>query len=695
MLNRKMFLACLLCYSATAISLDFYVSPSGNDLANGRAADNVGPNGPFLTIARAQQAIRDLKKNGAFQEAVTIHLQHGEYKLASPLHFDVRDSGAPDRPIRWQAENGVAVISGGIALKNCQQGDHKFWACPTADLQLENIKNPASPRKLGHVPSFELFVDGQALHLARWPDNDWAHIKSPLDERTRFNSFEQLPAIPGDIDTIQVHIFAGNDWFDQFIALSAIDPQTNEISLASKTGYPLASGRRFYLENIRSELNAPGEWYFDQSENQILFVPPLNVSPETIVVSSQKNLLAIDGANRLSFQNISFVHSTDVAIAVNKASDLVFDHIEVGNVGGRGIEVTDSRNVKIANSQIHHTGNGGVQLAGGDRTTLQAANNALHNSHIHHFGRIVMTNTPGIEVAGVGSQITHNLVEASPGPAIFIGGNEHLLEKNEVHHVCEQASDCGAIYAGRDWTLLGNIIRYNSVHDISGYGLKSVDIAKNSVVYGEQDGGRGIYLDDGVGGFTVFGNLLVDAGQMAIQLGGGRFHTIENNLVIARHGFALMVDNRWPDYKWSENQKRLTQVPYLGNVWRSKYPMLAEPMNNPTWPENNAIKKNIFIADMPAGKLLRYQMPAGTNTISENLVWASGGTVSVDYDILDRLKKRSGASWQEWAAEGVEKGGMFANPCVTVSGNRVSFCPDSPVSKIGFQSIPTDIGLLK
>ena len=46
-----------------------------------------------------------------------------------------------------------------------------------------------------------------------------------------------------------------------------------------------------------------------------------------------------------------------------------------------------------------------------------------------------------------------------------------------------QASDCGAIYSGRDWSWRGNVIRNNYIHDIIGYGMKSVDVAKNQVVY--------------------------------------------------------------------------------------------------------------------------------------------------------------------------------------------------------------------
>ena len=64
--------------------------------------------------------------------------------------------------------------------------------------------------------------------------------------------------------------------------------------------------------------------------------------------------------------------------------------------------------------------------------------------------------TPAVSLDGSGQRASHNLIYASPHSGILYGGNEHLIEKNELHHVCQQTSDAGAIYAGRDWGARGN-----------------------------------------------------------------------------------------------------------------------------------------------------------------------------------------------------------------------------------------------
>lgn len=64
---------------------------------------------------------------------------------------------------------------------------------------------------------------------------------------------------------------------------------------------------------------------------------------------------------------------------------------------------------------------------------------------------------------------------------MYFNGNDHLMEYNEINDVCYESNDAGAIYAGRNWRMRGNVIRYNYLHDISGF---------------EGKGCVGVYLDD-------------------------------------------------------------------------------------------------------------------------------------------------------------------------------------------------------
>lgn len=683
-----------LSFSSAAMATDYYVNTQGNDLWSGslKTPNANKTDGPFKTIERAKQAIRDLKKANAFNDKVTVNIASGRYYITQPLIFNLLDSGLASKEIVWQGEPGAQVsISGGMPIV-CKKVTTPFWDCPLKSLPA-NTTYFDSNRIKGNTPKFELFVNDQKLELARWPDKDWAHIKTPIDYLYQFSAMEALPDLTGDIKSAQVHIFPSNDWHDQYNGVDSINQAGNSIKLASPTSYRLATGRRFYIQNLPSLLNAPGEWIYDSAAKNIRFIPPAGIAPKVAIVSSLPNIVIVDNVNNLTFKNISFQHSTGTAITVQNSNGVVLDQLNVNNIGGNGVEIRNGQNVQLSNSKIHHTGGGGVDAYGGDKNTLQPSGNIIHNNHIHHISTVLLTNSPAIRFSGVGFKVTHNLLEEGAATAIILAGNEHLIEKNEIHHFCLQAKDCGAIYSGRDWSWRGNVIRNNYIHDITGYGLLSADQAKNQVLYESPSFAVGIYLDDGASGFDVSGNIIENIGLRAIQIGGGRDNKITNNY-FKNNEFAIVIDDRWPTFNWNNLQTTLDNSPYKTTVWQQKYPELATPMHNKKWPEGNRIERNIIVTSKTDGRSLSYRVPADSTIIADNLIWSTTGKLAVEYKIEELNKYSANGSWAQWKAEGIEQGTILADPCVTISNKKMTICPNSPVNDIGFVPLATDIGLL-
>lgn len=83
------------------------------------------------------------------------------------------------------------------------------------------------------------------------------------------------------------------------------------------------------------------------------------------------------------------------------------------------------------------------------------------DNHLHDWSRWNRMNRHGIAPDGVGNRASHNLLNNSPHSAINFGSNDHLIEFSEIHDVCTEPNDAGAIYAGRDWTGRGTIIGRN------------------------------------------------------------------------------------------------------------------------------------------------------------------------------------------------------------------------------------------
>ena len=96
----------------TAPAAQFHVATNGNDAWSGSLATPNGQktDGPFLTLERAHQAIRQLKQGtGIPKGGITVHVRRGLYALSKPLRFTAADSGAEGSPIIYRAQPGEEV----------------------------------------------------------------------------------------------------------------------------------------------------------------------------------------------------------------------------------------------------------------------------------------------------------------------------------------------------------------------------------------------------------------------------------------------------------------------------------------------------------------------------------------------------------------------------------------------------------
>ena len=172
------------------------------------------------------------------------------------------------------------------------------------------------------------------------------------------------------------------------------------------------------------------------------------------------------------------------------------------NLGSWGVIIEGGSKNGVVGCDIYQVGDGGIGLngysiyqlgnSGMGRKTLTPAGHFADNNHIHDFSRWNHMYQPAISIGGVGNRATHNLIHNAPHMAIEFSGNDHLIEFNEIHDVCRESIDAGAIYAGGDWTMRGTLIRNNYLHHIIGF---------------EGRGCVGIYLDDLFCGTTIFGNV--------------------------------------------------------------------------------------------------------------------------------------------------------------------------------------------
>ncbi|MCI4323870.1 MAG: hypothetical protein L3K03_07645, partial [Thermoplasmata archaeon] len=90
----------------TGTTAAFFVAPDGKDSWNGTtsAPDPSLSDGPFLTLTRAQLAVRNELHNTSLAPGwITVWIASGTYALTAPLQFGALDSGTSANPVAWVA----------------------------------------------------------------------------------------------------------------------------------------------------------------------------------------------------------------------------------------------------------------------------------------------------------------------------------------------------------------------------------------------------------------------------------------------------------------------------------------------------------------------------------------------------------------------------------------------------------------
>src|SRR5712692_11213752 len=120
----------------TRADADFYVAPDGDDRNPGTLSK------PFRTVARARDAVFDLRRGRKTKRPTVVMLRGGAYYLRQSVVFSGRDSGTSDEPITYTAYPGEhPVLSGGMPVSGWKVYKNRIYAAqlPKRDDQYYGI----------------------------------------------------------------------------------------------------------------------------------------------------------------------------------------------------------------------------------------------------------------------------------------------------------------------------------------------------------------------------------------------------------------------------------------------------------------------------------------------------------------------------------------------------------------------------
>ena len=524
---------------------DIYVAVDGDD-GNPGTLDR-----PVATFERAKEMVRGLKDNtdATADGKIVVAFKAGNYGNLN-IEFTAEDSGTDELPIIYCAygdgevnfNNGISVTEEDFEPITEEEAETLFDPKYSSDIYKYDLKGKMTAEE---VSSALLFNESGLLNLARYPDEGtlgnmisrydgkYGHFETdrPITEAYILLPITKRFATYHDITEGRI---CGNLCFDflfERLDILHYDKDTGYLAI-EKSYYGLSadtpgtywSHKPFYVENISEELTTEGEYYID-NDNMILYV--YKPAGKYGIASKGTFVTCAEGASYITFKGLGFECTTGAAFDLDKDTDSIT--IELCNmyfVGAEYAVYLNGKNHKLLSSEIAYISGGGVKslspnwdyvsheylIEGEDWKNLNYSNKLIDNNLIHDIGMYYKDWHHGIHSSDIGCVISHNEIYNTPHIAIYPNGIDITVEYNVMYNCNTTVPDSGVIYTGRAYTRPGIKIRYNIISGGSG--------------------GYHIYLDDGMSGVSVYGNVFSGNSSTAIQVSGGRNNSIYENVFI-------------------------------------------------------------------------------------------------------------------------------------------------------------------
>jgi len=553
---------------------EFYVAPTGDDANPGTAA------APFATLERARDAARAVSSDAV---PVVVWLHGGDYVRTNSFELSAADINCVYRAVPGETPRFIGGVRLDPTWFTPVTSSSPVWSRLASnaqgnlleiDLGAHGITNYGTLKPRGFdttaVAAMELFVDGRPLELGRWPNTGtWATVVSVVSSN-QFTYSGTEPSRWSQAEEVWFHGYFCVPWVDAACLATNIDTATKTVSLAARPSYGIVTNTSYFAFNLLEEIDTPGEYYIKRDTGMLYVWPPAGFTNAEILVSVlETTIVHVAGARDIRMDGIEMLAARGYLVQMDGGTNITFSRCRLLGAGSHAATIRGLRS-GFANCEIADSGSSGAVLDGGNRYTLVPGQNFVRQSVIHDFSRLSFTGTPGVRLKGVGHTVEHCELYRASNMAIYFTGNEHRLDYNHIHDVCQSTSDAGAIYCGRDWGLRGNRIRFNFIHDVtspvSGFGV------------------IGIYADGCGSGLEVFGNVLYRIGYAALQNNGGRDNDWENNVVA--HCGAFHYSSAVGIYGISTNGDdgdllaKIRPYNYQNPPWSTAYPALAAIPND-------------------------------------------------------------------------------------------------------------------
>jgi hypothetical protein len=541
-----------------------YLAPNGLDSNPGTKEK------PLASLTGARDLIRELNTG----EPVHVRIAPGDYYMTTPLELSSQD----DSPVIFEGMGADVTFYGGVKLTDWEKVSDGLWRASTSGLCGGNF-------------TFEqFFVNDKRATRARMPDKGFYQVKDATEKildtgKGRIPEFatQKIFLNPGDVSLLKNEspdniknalITFYHKWDVTRKYIDHFDADSSAVYIRGKGMQPwnrIEGISKYYIENIPSALDAPGEWLL-KNDGYVYYIPRAGEQIESIsaFVPVIEKFIIIKGdkqnpVKNKTFRNIRFkvaayktpkqgndpmqaAATLEASIMVDYAYNIVFENCELAHTGLYGIWFRwQCTNSSINSCYIHDLGAGAVKIGDylyDDDEKQVSANNIVNNSIIRGGGHLFPSAVAVIIFQARDNQITHNEIADFKYSGVSVGWMWGYEKSKVWTTVADRFGDLVWKEEHYKSPATGNVIAYNHIHhlgwgelsDMGGVYIVSeatgTHVHHNKIhhIYSDTYGGWGLYTDEGATHVIMENNLVYACKNSGFHQHYGKENIIRNNI---------------------------------------------------------------------------------------------------------------------------------------------------------------------
>lgn len=576
--------------AADTNSADFYVATNGRDDWSGRVSEPIADltDGPFATLTRARNAVRELKKVSDRKDFV-VRIRGGTYLFRETLVFSLEDSAPNGGTITYAASpHEKPILSSGVPLRNwrrLRENPPTLPAAARAKVWVADL-----PQGLDRL--FSLYDGQERLPRARtegFTPPEFVRANQPLDQfRFPAGTMKNWP----DLKEAELLTIPSCDYEMNILPIASVDERAGLAKTALAPSRPIGRVKYFdktlWVENIMEALDQPGEWVFNAAQRKIYLWPKGDRPGDGLVAPRLTELVKVEGeidydgprdqpVKGLAFQGLTFAHTErfpwhgrtgwslqhswemydrpTAAVRFRGASECVVQGCRFTATSGTGIrlDLTCQKN-RIVGNEFSHVGAVAILLAGyGPGTKNSNDHNEVVNNWVHHTGEVYWA-TPAIMVWQSGNNhVANNLIHNTPYTGIAVNGRVSMGREDLSGDASRAVRwrDIGDTKSSFDWSkwyhyekflhARENLVEKNDIHHVmesmgDGNGIYISGCGRANHIFQNfvhdctgTHMGAGIRCDDVQNETIVEGNVIyrIQSVQVGVSM-TGRNHILNN-----------------------------------------------------------------------------------------------------------------------------------------------------------------------